>query len=129
MTIRASLQSRTWSKDVYIISTDSTILPLDKVNEVLNHPDVHWAKPLPKDELSEMIDNSLCFALYEKHGEKESSLEFLGMGRCITDYVSTIYLTDVWVRVRHNHLSPLACSTCSLLITSRTSKAKDWEPG
>ncbi|KAJ4172132.1 hypothetical protein NW754_007730 [Fusarium falciforme] len=101
LSIKQQLQNRTWTKGSYLISTDRTLLPIQKLQEVFASDDLYWAKPLPADAMREMLESSLCFGLYEQSQSDEtassSQAQFIGIARCITDYVTFIYLTDVWV--------------------------------
>lgn len=101
LSIKQQLQNRTWTKDSYLISTDRTLLPIQKLQEVFASDDLYWAKPLPEEAMREMLGSSLCFGLYEHSLSDEtnssSQPQFIGIARCITDYVTFIYLTDVWV--------------------------------
>ena len=96
------LQHRTWSRDQFVISTDSTLLPIEKLSQAFASSDVYWALPMPKEVMQETLRNSLCFGLYKKEegkGEKdkESDLELVGFARCITDFTTFAYLTDVYI--------------------------------
>ncbi|UPK95926.1 hypothetical protein LCI18_006861 [Fusarium solani-melongenae] len=119
LSIKKQLQNRTWTKGSYLISTDQTLLPIQKLQEVFTSDDLYWAKPLPGDAMREMLESSLCFGLYEQSqsnktapnaplhekqaydvrlaADSSSQAQFIGIARCITDYVTFIYLTDVWV--------------------------------
>jgi Acetyltransferase (GNAT) family len=127
---------RIWRKDQYLISTDSSLIPISKLNEAFASKVVYWCNPLPEEATHEMLQNSLCFGLYEMVGiptshtkdadvdipsEAESSdgsisspqtttirsaltsldasstLNFLGIARCVTDYTTFVYLTDTYV--------------------------------
>ncbi|KAH8595387.1 gcn5-related n-acetyltransferase [Bisporella sp. PMI_857] len=96
------LQHRTWSKDNFMISTDSSLLPTEKLNHAFASSDVYWALPMPEEAMQETLRNSLCFGLYkkgggEKDGDKESELELIGFARCVTDFTTFVYVTDVYV--------------------------------
>lgn len=101
LSIKQQLQDRTWTKGRFLISTDHTLLPIQKLQEAFTSDELYWAKPLPAEAMREMIENSLCFGLYEQSPSDEAvsstQPQFIGIARCITDYVTFIYLTDVWV--------------------------------
>ncbi|KAH7254753.1 hypothetical protein NW759_011184 [Fusarium solani] len=101
LSIKQQLQNRTWTKGSYLISTDRTLLPIQKLQEVFASDELYWAKPLPAEAMREMLESSLCFGLYEQSQSDETTSssppQFIGIARCITDYVTFIYLTDVWV--------------------------------
>ncbi|KAL3958269.1 hypothetical protein ACCO45_006431 [Purpureocillium lilacinum] len=81
----ASLRALSWTKGDYHISTDSPAA-------VLRLPGFYWAEPLPDDVLRETFDNSLSFGLFHK-----PSGECAGIARCVTDFTTFLYVTDVWV--------------------------------
>ncbi|KAH8650609.1 hypothetical protein BGZ60DRAFT_421428 [Tricladium varicosporioides] len=107
--IMSKLQHRTWTKDVYLITTDPSLIPIKTLNEAFASEDVYWAKPLPEQVMRETLQNSLCFGLYEldqstvadvedtASTELESTGSFIGIARCITDFITFIYLTDVYI--------------------------------
>ncbi len=98
-----------------MISTDSSLIPVSTVNAAFATPEVYWAKPMPEDDMRDMLDNSLCFGMFVDEGsvensnegaqkkeeaptpEKETSLKLMGLARCITDFHTFIYLTDVYI--------------------------------
>lgn len=102
-------QHQTWTKDAYLISTDSSLIPIDRLNEAFASEDVYWTNPVPEEAMREMLKNSLCFGLYERNQStspdgkdttaqaSESTLRFLGIARCVTDYTSFLYITDVYI--------------------------------
>lgn len=65
----------------------------------------YWAKTLPLEAMKEMLENSLTFGLYEiidgsqfKNASINGEhLRFVGIARCVTDYVTFVYVTDVWI--------------------------------
>ena len=91
-----------------MISTDSSLVSLDIFNQWLVTSDMHWAKPVPPDVLQEMLDHSLVFGLYENpdavvmggEGASKSNLTMVGIARCVTDFTTFLYLTDVYVGPR-----------------------------
>ncbi|KAH6666411.1 hypothetical protein B0J14DRAFT_604833 [Halenospora varia] len=100
------LQHRTWSRDHFMISTDSTLLPIEKLNHAFATSDVYWALPMPEELMRETLRHSLCFGLYKKGGGEEErdeglDLELVGFARCITDFTTFVYLTDVYVWPQH----------------------------
>lgn len=99
-----SLKDQTWRRDGHVISTDISLIPRDELHSAFASPEMYWANPLPDDVLKMTLENSLCFAVYETpaEGEGESGFgpapgKFIGFARCITDYTTFLYLTDVWV--------------------------------
>ena len=105
----SKLQHRTWTKDAYLITTDPSLIPITTLNAAFASEDVYWAQPLPEQAMREMLQNSLCFGLYELDQStridamntgavaSESTPSFIGIARCITDFTTFIYLTDVYI--------------------------------
>ena len=92
------LSQRTWRKDDYIISTDSSLVPIPELNAIFASDLVYWADALPEDAMRETIENSLCFGLYFlPPGADLSNRKLTGFARCITDFTTFLYLTDVYV--------------------------------
>ncbi|KAJ5736851.1 Acyl-CoA N-acyltransferase [Penicillium malachiteum] len=108
-TSTAALQHKKWTKSPYWISTDSTIIPVQTLNDWFATEEVYWAKPMPNQILRETLQNSLCFGLYHQPNENVSQIpegnqvasEFIGIARCITDFTTFIYLTDVFILPSH----------------------------
>lgn len=99
-------QHRTWTRDSYLISTDPSLVPVRKLNAWFASDDIYWANALPEDAMREMLQSSLCFGLFQTKPEEEanppstatlSEERFIGIGRCITDFTTFIYLTDVYI--------------------------------
>lgn len=84
-----------WEFEGHFISTDPSLLPLDKVNEALASDRMPWARALSEDELRVMVDSSVLFGLYTE--SEDSTPVFVGMARLVTDKVTFAYLTDVWI--------------------------------
>lgn len=98
-------QHRTWRKDQYLISTDPSMVPVPELNAAFASDTVYWADPLPEDAMRETLNNSLCFGLYEiiksdaptTPNAGPHNPKFTGFARCVTDFTTFIYLTDVFV--------------------------------
>jgi GNAT superfamily N-acetyltransferase len=104
MDITSKLKCRTWSKDQFFISTDPSLIPINTLNAWFASDHVYWAKAMPDEAVRETLQNSLCFGLYKSdapisHGDisSQSSLEFIGIARCVTDFTTFVYLTDVFI--------------------------------
>ena len=114
--VASHLRNSEWSRGSYFISTKPGMIPIDKLGRAFAQKELHWAHPLPDQAMKEMIDNSLCFGLYrneapliEMHANNREGLDgvasqqqtgtadFIGIARCVTDFVTFAYLTDVWV--------------------------------
>lgn len=103
-------QHRTWIKDNFLISTDPSQIPIPRLNEFFARDDIYWATPLPEDLMQEMVHNSLCFGLYEiSQGVRPGSPSteapmpdnFIGLARCVTDFTTFMYLTDVYIEPQY----------------------------
>ncbi|KAF5007792.1 hypothetical protein FDECE_5916 [Fusarium decemcellulare] len=103
--IKSNLQARSWERHQFFVSTDPSLLPTSKLIQVFASSDFYWAKTLSPEAMREMLDNSLSFGLYErprsdpniKSADVALDLKFVGIGRCVTDFITFAYLTDVWV--------------------------------
>ncbi|KAM3514763.1 hypothetical protein MY11210_001604 [Beauveria gryllotalpidicola] len=94
---RSSLQSRQWRRDDYFITTDSSHIPLPQLIDIYNSKDFYWANAMPLDYMKATLENSLCFGLFRRHNDNDNRDAFLGLARCVTDYTTFLYVTDVWV--------------------------------
>lgn len=95
---------KTWTKGAFLISTDASLVPIQTLNEWFALDEVYWTNPLPLDILQQSVRSSLCFGLYytpPDQQDKPSSLEFVGIARCVTDYTTFVYITDVYVHSSH----------------------------
>ncbi|KAM5345954.1 hypothetical protein ACJ41O_011815 [Fusarium nematophilum] len=98
------LRQQSWTKGPFLISTDSSLIPISDLVEMFAHDGFYWASPLPEDAMREMLDNSLCFGVFDCQAEapdsttnQASSRKLIGIARCVTDFTTFLYLTDVWV--------------------------------
>lgn len=114
-TTRSKLNGKSWRKDTFIISTDSSTIPIDDLINMFACEGFYWAQPLPPEKMREMLDNSLTFGVYHQRDSVDSkyngtsgtdssdsviqdpSSKFIGLARCVTDFTTFLYLTDVWV--------------------------------
>lgn len=128
--IRSRYALKSWVKGSHLISTDPNLIPIPHLITILDSKEMYWAKSIPTEAAKEMLENSLVFGLYkcspksaEKTAEASSpstspqqylqhpnsdtepptraDLEFIGLARCITDYTTFLYLTDVWIDPAH----------------------------
>lgn len=101
---------RTWTRDGFLISTDTSLIPIASLTQAFESQQLYWAKGLPEDVMREMLQHSICFGMYTSskpptkagevetgEGEASSPTNLIGFARCITDRVTLIYLTDVYV--------------------------------
>lgn len=93
--IREDLQRRQWQRDGHLLSTDSSLVPIPRLIEIFNSKEFYWANAMPEEHMKTALENSLSFGLYRTDSNK--SHELLGFARCVTDYTTFLYLTDVWV--------------------------------
>ncbi|KAH7233706.1 hypothetical protein BKA59DRAFT_320459 [Fusarium tricinctum] len=97
--LKLKFQSRSWKRDQFFISTNPSLFSISRLTDVFNSNDFYWANAPSPEAFREMIDNSLSFGVYEEsqspHTTSESNL--VGIARCVTDFVTFAYLTDVWV--------------------------------
>ncbi|KAJ5321879.1 uncharacterized protein N7506_011009 [Penicillium brevicompactum] len=97
-------QHQSWTKSPYSISTDPNLIPVSTLNDWYATEEVYWANPMPEQVLRETLQNSLCFGLYKSNLQSPGiakttnpASEFIGIARCITDFTTFIYLTDVFI--------------------------------
>lgn len=106
-TTKEKLSHRTWTRSAYLISTDTARIPIAELNAFFASDRFYWANALPDDVMREMLDNSLCFGMYEvpsidttaSSGELSETAQqkLIGFARCVTDFTTFLYLTDVYV--------------------------------
>jgi ribosomal protein S18 acetylase RimI-like enzyme len=99
---------RTWTRDGFVISTDASLIPITALTQAFESKQLYWAKGLPEDVMREILDHSLCFGLYTSTSTPQSPPaatttpgNLIGFARCITDRVTLIYLTDVYILPEH----------------------------
>jgi hypothetical protein len=101
----SKLKSYSWARGNYLISTDHTLIPVPEVNAMFAALDVYWTSPVPEDVLAETLKQSLCFGLFRLTPSASTSTkperELIGFARCVTDYTTFMYLTDVHVWPAH----------------------------
>ena len=54
-----------WYKGNFLISTAKSLVDPAAVNQAFGLEALYWARPLEEGILKKMLDNSLCFGLYE----------------------------------------------------------------
>ncbi|KAK1634236.1 acetyltransferase [Colletotrichum phormii] len=110
------MRNRRWTRDSYLISTDASLISVAQLNAAFASEAVYWTKATPEPFLKEMLQNSLCFGLYdtttsqqepssssgggtaqENAAESKEYHRLVGFARLVTDFVSFAYTTDVWV--------------------------------
>lgn len=83
------------------------MIPISELNAVFATDLVYWANPLPEENMRETLNNSLCFGLYDTKaptdvdqiadGTSRTVPKLIGFARCVTDFATFSYLTDVYV--------------------------------
>ncbi|KZM18805.1 uncharacterized protein EKO05_0006560 [Ascochyta rabiei] len=110
-TTKQTLLHRTWTRESYFISTDPSLISISDLNAAFATDLIYWAEPLPEDVMRETLDNSLCFGLYDiQHDAKKTNSSakpsdpypeerktLIGFARCVTDFSTFSYLTDVYI--------------------------------
>ncbi|KAF1358899.1 hypothetical protein EJ07DRAFT_122298 [Lizonia empirigonia] len=113
-TTKQALLHRTWTRESYLISTHPSLIPISDLNAVFSTDLVYWANPLPEDIMRQTLENSLCFGLYDtettgvattqtnssvkpEHVHPEGGRSLIGFARCVTDFGTFSYLTDVFI--------------------------------
>lgn len=77
-----------WHINNYLVSTDIKKLDVKSIHRYLTSST--WAKDIPQDIVSESIENSLNFGVYQNGNQ-------IGFARLITDYATFAYLCDVYI--------------------------------
>lgn len=125
----ASISQFTWRRLVnaenYVISTQQDRLDRIFVNDAFASPDMHWARRLPEDQVETLLKHSLTLGLYKvsaampppssasepssprtpsptlEDTQRSEAGQQIGMARFNTDYVTFLYLTDVYIAPDH----------------------------
>ncbi|KAJ5936062.1 hypothetical protein N7454_005360 [Penicillium verhagenii] len=92
---------QTWTRNNIRISTDKSHLSLASINAAFDSEAIYWARSIPIDALQQIVNNSLCFGVYEDLQNSECTRQ-IGFGRLVTDYVTFAYLTDVYILPEYN---------------------------
>lgn len=75
-----------WIEGEYRISTDKSLLSLDRICELLDQS--YWANDRPRETVARSVENSLCFGVY--HQERQ-----IGFARVVTDQATIYWIGDV----------------------------------
>src|SRR5262249_32543617 len=81
-----------WHREQFKISTDPSTFDFDLVHSFLTNS--YWSPGVPRETLARAIENSLCFAVFDK-GQQ------VGFARVITDRATFACLADVFSRESH----------------------------
>lgn len=95
--IASRLRNRQWRRDNHLVTTDSSLIPIPQLIEMFNLKEFYWANAMPTDMMEQALQNSLCFGLFRDTESPDQPRDFLGLARCVTDFTTFLYLTDVWV--------------------------------
>lgn len=77
-----------WRRGDFLITTANEKIDVEFLHEFLSGS--YWAKNIPLETVRRSIENSLCFALFDR--EKQ-----IGFARIVTDKATFAYLCDVFV--------------------------------
>lgn len=91
------VSSHCWEKENFLISTDKTLLQVDKIHQFLSN-EAYWCLDIPREVVAKAIENSLCFGLYEVRNDRKDQI---GYARIVTDFASFAWLCDVYVQSSH----------------------------
>ncbi|KAF9776680.1 hypothetical protein IL306_005109 [Fusarium sp. DS 682] len=99
VSLKSEFQSRSWRKDQFIISTNPNQFPISQLSQIFDSDEFYWASALSPEAFKEALHNSLSFGVYDEtqSAGKESAGKLVGIARCVTDFVTFAYLTDVWI--------------------------------
>ena len=105
------LKRQKWTRGDFIISTDASLVEVDVFNKWLATDEMYWAKPMPAPLLQQTLDNSLVFGLYRPPNSPQTDHDnlaigtdtspMIGIARCVTDYATFVYLTDVYIEAQY----------------------------
>lgn len=119
--------ARTWRREDstghYVISTSALLLDREFITASFATEDMYWAKPLKPEQLELTLSQSLTFGLYistppsskKRQGspssprtpsptlepEQDEDLEQIGLARFVTDHVTFVYISDVYIARDH----------------------------
>jgi len=125
-TTMTTIPEFSWQREVngedYAVSTQQARLDRAFVNDAFASQDMHWARRLPEDQVDVLLKHSLTLGLYKilpavpppasasepssprtpsPTLENSSTCLQIGMARFNTDYVTFLYLTDVYIAPEH----------------------------
>lgn len=82
-----------WTKEKYLITTDTAKVDIDVVHQFLREQS-NWAKGIPRETVTRSVRHSLCFSVLH-----EDTL--IGFARVVSDHATVAYLGDVFVSPAH----------------------------
>ncbi|MCD8475821.1 MAG: GNAT family N-acetyltransferase [Shewanella fodinae] len=80
----------------YQVSNDPARLDFATIHQFIASS--YWAAGIPEAVLRKAMENSLCFGVYDGHGQQ------VGFARVITDQATFAYLADVFILPPHRGL-------------------------
>jgi len=81
-----------WEFGEYRISNDKSLLPIERVKELLWNS--YWANERSAEAIEKSIHNSDCYGVYKDK-------ELVGFARVVTDHATVYWLCDVIVDEKH----------------------------
>jgi len=81
-----------WEFGEYRISNDKSLLPIERVKELLWKS--YWANDRSAEAIEKSINNSDCYGVYKEK-------ELVGFARVVTDNATVYWLCDVIVDEKH----------------------------
>ncbi len=81
--------------DRYFVSSDSSLLQIDRIHRFLAK-EAYWCADIPRKVLEVAIQHSINFGLYER----KSKLQ-VGFARVVTDKATFAWLCDVYIEDEH----------------------------
>lgn len=84
-----------WSRGDYFISTDATLLDVERIHAFLTRS--YWAAGIPLETVQRSIAHSLCFGVFQAGSPPRQ----VGFARVISDRATFAYLADVFIADDH----------------------------
>lgn len=81
-----------WEYGEYTISTDKSLVSVDRVKNFLSHS--YWASDRSKEQIEKSILNSFCYGVFDKD-------ELVGFARVVSDYTTVFFICDVFIDENH----------------------------
>ncbi|KAK3624677.1 hypothetical protein LTR22_023871 [Elasticomyces elasticus] len=117
------LNDQSWRREddrgSFLVCTKPDLLDHEFINQAFSSDDMFWAKRLPADQLAKALSQSVTLALYEVspggppattdepssprtesptiEASRKEHLQQIGLARLVTDHVTFVYLSDVYV--------------------------------
>ncbi|TCL74280.1 putative GNAT family N-acyltransferase [Hydrogenispora ethanolica] len=77
-----------WTDGTYRISTDKSLLSIDRICEFLAQS--YWANQRTREKIELSIQNSICYGVY-RDGQQ------IGFARAVTDLATFFWIGDVYI--------------------------------